>query len=99
MERKCAKNLQEIPINFTGIIDFVDGSIRWFKNGLLHRESGPAVEYFDGSKEWYLEGKIIFSTFPGFHFEIVHETENELCIEISGALFNVKKIPGIIPDE
>lgn len=26
--------------------------------GLLHCESGPAVEYDDGSKTWYVHGKI-----------------------------------------
>lgn len=25
---------------------------------VLHRENGPAVEYEDGSEEWYLEGKL-----------------------------------------
>ena len=24
---------------------------------ILHREDGPAVEWWDGSKEWYLNGK------------------------------------------
>jgi hypothetical protein len=24
---------------------------------ILHREDGPAIEYADGSKEWYLNGK------------------------------------------
>lgn len=26
----------------------------WYKNGSLHREDGPAVEYSDGPKYWYL---------------------------------------------
>lgn len=31
----------------------------WYKEGTrtLHREDGPAVEYDDGSKYWYLNGK------------------------------------------
>jgi len=29
----------------------------WYKNNLLHREAGLAVEYVDGYKCWYLEGK------------------------------------------
>ena len=31
----------------------------WFKEGTRtrHREDGPAVEYADGSKEWWLNGK------------------------------------------
>jgi hypothetical protein len=29
---------------------------RWYKDGKLNREDGPAIEY-DGYKEWYLDGK------------------------------------------
>jgi hypothetical protein len=29
----------------------------WYKNGELHREDGPAIQYADGSKSWYKEGK------------------------------------------
>ena len=34
-----------------------NGTKRWCLNGKLHREDGPAVEYSDGHKEWYLHGK------------------------------------------
>jgi hypothetical protein len=27
-------------------------------NGLLHREDGPAIEFANGNKEWYLNGKM-----------------------------------------
>ena len=30
------------------------GTKRWFLNGKFHREDGPAVEYADGDKQWYL---------------------------------------------
>lgn len=34
-----------------------DGTIRWYlvtkRGSLLHREDGPAVEYLDGTKEWW----------------------------------------------
>ena len=29
----------------------------WFLNNLLHREDGPAIEWADGSREWYWRGK------------------------------------------
>ena len=30
----------------------------WYnERGQFHREDGPAVEYPDGSKQWYLNGK------------------------------------------
>ena len=30
---------------------------QWWVNGILHREDGPAIEYNDGGKEWYLLGE------------------------------------------
>ena len=38
----------------------------WFKDDKLHREDGPAVEYRDGSKGWYLNGKSLGSNVDGF---------------------------------
>jgi hypothetical protein len=35
----------------------VFGHKRYYKNGLLHRTNGPAVEYSDGAKHWYLNGE------------------------------------------
>jgi|JI10StandDraft_1071094.scaffolds.fasta_scaffold2634791_2 hypothetical protein len=32
----------------------------WYKNNNLHREDGPAIEYADGTKYWYLEGDSYF---------------------------------------
>ena len=34
-----------------------NGSKFWNLNGKLHREDGPACEYFDGDKFWYLNGE------------------------------------------
>lgn len=33
-----------------------DGSKRWYRGGELHREEGPAIEWYGGSKEWYQNG-------------------------------------------
>jgi hypothetical protein len=30
---------------------------RWYLNGKLHREDGPACEYTNGDKEWALNGE------------------------------------------
>ena len=42
----------------TVIVD-CDGSIRWYKAGTdhRHREDGPAIEWVDGAKEWWVNGK------------------------------------------
>ena len=35
-----------------------DGTKRWYNElGQLHNEHGPAIEYADGSKCWYLNGQ------------------------------------------
>jgi len=42
---------------------FEDGSLElpdrtlWFKNGVLHRSNGPAVEFKAGQRFWLLDGK------------------------------------------
>ena len=32
------------------------GMSSWYQNGRLHRADGPAVEWADGTKNWYLDG-------------------------------------------
>ena len=34
------------------------GDKRWYLNGKLHREDGPAIELANGDKEWWLNGKL-----------------------------------------
>ena len=34
------------------------GTIYWYKDDILHREDGPAIEGADGSKRWYLHGDL-----------------------------------------
>ena len=36
------------------------GTIRWYNEaGQLHREGGPAIEWADGSKSWWLNGQFL----------------------------------------
>lgn len=40
---------------------YTDGTTRWYKDAkctVLHRLNGPAIEYADGSKMWYVDGKL-----------------------------------------
>jgi hypothetical protein len=36
---------------------YPNGGKKWFLNGKLHREDGPALEKANGDKEWFLNGK------------------------------------------
>jgi hypothetical protein len=33
------------------------GTRRWYLNGKIHREDGPAVEWADGSRQWWYRGE------------------------------------------
>ena len=41
-----------------GIVESDDGTKMWHRDGNLHREDGPAIEYPDGTKKWYRDGKL-----------------------------------------
>lgn len=41
-----------------GLVVGKDGAKRWYQNGSLHREDGPAIEYADGTKAWYFYGEM-----------------------------------------
>ena len=36
-----------------------NGNTQYFRNGKRHRKDGPAIEWADGHKEWYPNGKYI----------------------------------------
>jgi uncharacterized protein (UPF0216 family) len=40
------------------IVTDADGTTRYYLNGKLHREDGPAIEYADGTTRYYLNGKL-----------------------------------------
>ena len=42
--------------NFTGVFENSEGRF-WLRNGIEHREDGPATEWASGSKEWFQNGK------------------------------------------
>ena len=35
------------------------GNKVWIVNGLLHREDGPAFEWANGNKDWYVNGEYL----------------------------------------
>ena len=54
----CSKNYEQ-PKDRSGeyLVIFPNGTKRWYLNNQLHREDGPAVEFFNGTKVWHLNGK------------------------------------------
>ncbi len=52
-----------------------DGNKYWLFNNKLHREDGPAVEYADGTKQWYLNGEQFTETDFTFETEWCKQTQ------------------------
>lgn len=48
-----------------------DGGVEWFRNGVLHRENGPAVVAPDGSTYWYADGKLHRDDGPAIEYPAV----------------------------
>jgi hypothetical protein len=55
---------QNLPTD--GLVIGKDGTRRWYRNGKLHREDGPAVEYADGVKIWFFCGELHCDDGPAY---------------------------------
>src|ERR1700691_4019715 len=48
--------LDDKPKNYTGIVEYDNGTLEYFSNGKYHREDGPAIIHSDGSMWYFLNG-------------------------------------------
>lgn len=55
---KFVKNENIIPVDFTGISEYINGTKHWYTNGKYHRVDGPACEWYDGEKRWFVNGRL-----------------------------------------
>jgi hypothetical protein len=90
----------DIPDNFTGIVECPNGTKIWLKKGKYHRLNGPAWEFPDGEKYWYKEGKYHRLDGPAVEYsdgiknwaiENSFYTTEKLSILINSALFLEKE--------
>ena len=61
-------SLNEIPENYSGIVEYPNRNKEWLLNGELHRTDGPAVEHANGDKWWFLNGKWHRTDGPAFEW-------------------------------
>ena len=48
-------------IDYSGLMEWEDGTRTYWVKGERHRLDGPAVEYADGGKEWWYQGEYVAS--------------------------------------
>jgi hypothetical protein len=53
LQKNLARNIAKMK---SYVVISNNGTKRWWFKGLLHREDGPAIEWFDGGKDWYYLG-------------------------------------------
>ena len=64
----------------------------WRLNGNLHREDGPAIEYANGTKYWWLNGKeYTEEEFNRATKKVIPEYTMEEAIKLIGHEFKIKK--------
>jgi len=52
------KDQNQVPKGYTGHITCADdGTQKWYKNGKVHREDGPAIIWADGTQVWFKNNK------------------------------------------
>lgn len=63
------KSTNEFPENFTGMIEWPDGSKEWSENDKLHRLDGPAFISEHGKKLWYVNDEEVTE----FECKLLHD--------------------------
>jgi antitoxin component YwqK of YwqJK toxin-antitoxin module len=65
--------LEEIPVNYTGVVFHSEGVVYYFLNGKLHRKIGPAVRNIhNGVKKYYQHGKLHRKDEPAVEVEYIN---------------------------
>ena len=60
MSETTTKKVIESGIEYR-VTEYAFGDIGWRMDDDFHREDGPAYEYASGSKEWFLNGRLVYS--------------------------------------
>ena len=65
------------------------GTKSWFLNDVLHREDGPAIEYYNGDKYWYLNGEHLTEAEFNKRFQ---KPCSDKVVEIDGVKYKLVKV-------
>ena len=69
---------------------YEDGDRCWYQNGKLHRLDGPAIEWADGTRQWWINGKQLSEE------EFNQQTKKTTCenktVTIDGVAYRLVKV-------
>lgn len=49
-------------------VEYINGTVEWYVNGIRHREDGPAVIMLDGTCEWYANDQLYRENGPAVEY-------------------------------
>jgi len=67
-----------------------DKTIRWYLKNKLHREDGPAIEYANGDKYWYLNSQYL--TEAQFNARTKQPSCDGRVVEIDGKKYKLQEV-------
>jgi hypothetical protein len=65
-----------------------NGDKRWYLNGKFHREDGPAIEYADGTKYWFINDQPLTEA----EFNTRTKSCNGKVVEIDGKKYKLQEV-------
>lgn len=78
-----------------GRYDFTLGTY-WYKDNVLHREGGPAVEYKNGGWTWYHRGKVHRLDGPAVHYTAEEVARSKTVLRLASNTHYVNEC--VVPD-
>ena len=94
------KDWNEVPNNFTGIVEDTNGDKFWYLDGNVHREGGPAIEWSNGNKSWYFNGRKHRIDGPALEYhngyKAYYINGKEVLKEAQEVLYAMYKLKGIL---
>ena len=102
LNNEFIKNTNYLPDNFTGYYIHERGNVKYFKNGLYHREDGPAIIKPSGTKEWLVKDKLhriggpAIESYVGELFNAYYINGELISKEEHDLLYNLMKLKNII---
>ena len=58
LDNQFIEETDKHPYNFTGIVEYHEGTREWYVNGKYYRIDGPEHEGSNGLKYWYVNDKL-----------------------------------------
>ena len=90
----------EIPKNYTGIVEYTNSDKVWYLDGERHRVDGPAVEYANCTKYWYLNDKLHRINGPACEwtdgYKLYYINGERVTKEAQEVLYAMYKLKGIL---